>query len=182
MPMPRPGHFGSVDTQASLWIVIPTAASSVTASFFLVLLIFYLEFGELPAFAFGFATFLVVLQILMIIGIRFAGRTEVHVSGRARGSAGNRLGAFWLVACAFGAFLGWVAGSLAANYPQYQLPLLAVKVMLTIVVPVTTMLPNVFYIQKKAAYIQVPILVGVTLLPVMYGLPAALSLLRLVAN
>ena len=174
--MGKQNYFGDLNTEASLWVLVPKAAASITLSFVMVLIIFWLEFGEIPDLAYGFGVFLVALQISMIIGLRFADRPGIDVENGVKYRWIDLIGAWWLVACAFGAFIGWVAGYLALAYPRHKEAFQITRVVFTIVIPVVTMLPNFRYIRKNAAFIQVPIIIIVTLLPVLLGFPTAILL------
>jgi hypothetical protein len=174
--MRKQNFFGDINAEASLWVLVSKAAASIVFSFVLVLIIFWLQFGEIPGLAYGFGIFLVVFQILMILGLRFADRPAIDVENRVKYRWIDLTGAWWLVACAFGAFIGWIAGYLAQGYPRHKEAFQIAKVVFTIVIPVLTMLPNFRYIRKNAAFIQVPIIIIVTLLPVLLGIPTALLL------
>lgn len=54
----------------SLWVLLPRAALSIGLSVVLIIVLFWLQFGELPTFAYAFAGALAVFQILMIYGLR----------------------------------------------------------------------------------------------------------------
>jgi hypothetical protein len=174
--MRKENYFGDLNTEASLWVLISKAAASIAFSFVMVLIVFWLEFGEIPGLAYGFGVFLVVLQILMIIGLRFADRPGIDMENHVKYRWIDLIGAWWLVACAFGAFIGWVAGYLAQAYPRHKEVFHIARIVFTIVIPVVTMLPNFRYIRKNAAFIQIPIIIIVTLLPVLLGIPTAILL------
>jgi hypothetical protein len=163
-------HFGDVPVKSSLWVLVPKAAASILISILILLAVFWLHFGYVPRFALGIAVFLAALQILAIIGLRFADRTELHATKRPTGGLQDRIGAFWLPACAFGAFFGWVVGGLAGAFPQLTIPFHIAAVFMTIVLPFITMLPNLRYLQARSASIQVPILITVTALPMLLGI------------
>jgi hypothetical protein len=55
-----------------LWVVIPRAAFSICSSVVLILVLFWLSFGELGTFAYVFAGSLGVFQILLVFGLRNA--------------------------------------------------------------------------------------------------------------
>jgi ABC-type polysaccharide/polyol phosphate export permease len=175
-PRRKPVIFGGMNVEASLWVLLPKAFFSILLSAVLFLIIFWLRFGELPPFAWGFALFLITMQILIITGLRFLNRPDVHTQPPARNDWIDKIGAWWLMACAFGAFFGWICGQLAVWFPDYRQFFQIAKVIFTIVLPVLTMLPNLRYISKNAAYIQVPILVLVTLLPILVGIDALITL------
>ena len=172
-----PNRFDGADVEGSLWLLVPRVAVGIAASVFLVLAGFWLQLGEIPMYAIGFCVFLIALQILLIVGLRFGNRPEVHTKVAPKNGLLDKIGAWWLMACAFGAFFGWVAGTLVSFSPEYWYLFLSFKVFLTILLPVATMLPNIRYISRNAAYIQVPIMFVVTLLPILVGLGAAMTLI-----
>ncbi len=77
----------------------------------LVPLLFYLNFGEVGPLGWGMTIFFVVYCLLAAVGIFFLPRPEYHSPVTPRGDWADRLGAFWLVSCAFGPFFGWILTS-----------------------------------------------------------------------
>jgi len=160
-----------VETDATLWIMVPQMLFSIGLSSVLLLLAFWLEFGELGGFAYGFIIFLAVFQVLMVIGFRFRNRTEYQVKGPSTLSIWDKIGGFWLIACAFGAFFGWVSGSVGASIvPDYKAAFYYLAAFFSIVLPVVTMLPNLRYLSGKTMMIQIPLLTVITILPMLVGL------------
>ena len=176
-PTKRPIFYGEINVEGSLWALIPKAAVGIIVSVVIILLGFLLSFGEIPLFAGGFSIFIAALQVLTIVGLRFLRRDETHTTVKPRNDWIDRVGSFWLMACGFGAFLGWISGVLGETFPDFWRMFNVLKVIFTIVLPVTTMLPNTRYISRNAAFVQVPILVLVTLLPVLVGISAVFALL-----
>jgi hypothetical protein len=169
-------EFDGVSIEAPLWILLPKALGAILLSDALILLVFLLSFGELSLFAFGFVIFLSAVQILMIVGLRFRNRRELHSSKRRRNDRLDKIGAWWLVACAFGALFGWFSAQLAAAFPQYATALLGAAVVFSIVLPVVTMLPNLRYLESDILFVQIPLLFFVTILPALAGLDSLLKL------
>lgn len=165
----KPQFFGEINTEAPLWVLLPKAFAGIALSAVVILLRFWVEFGEIPVFAFGFAAFVVVLEILIIVGLRFQNRTERHTAKGLKNDWLDKLGGWWLAACAFGAFFGWICGNLARSFPNLAIIFLTAEIIFTIILPVVTMLPNLRYISRNAAAIQVPILVFGTSLPLLIG-------------
>jgi hypothetical protein len=164
-------NLGGIETDATLWIMIPQLLFSITFSSVLLLFSFWLEFGELGAFAYGFIVFLGVFQTLMVMGFRFRDRTDLHVEGPNKFGILDKLGGFWMVACAFGAFFGWISGSFGASIlPEHKAAFYYLAALFSIVLPVVTMLPNLRYLRGKAIMIQIPLLTLVTILPMLVGL------------
>ena len=168
--------FGEINAEASLWVLLPKAFAGIGLSAVVVLLRFWSEFGEVSLYAFGFAAFIVVLEILIIVGLRFQNRTERHTTKPLRNNWLDKIGAWWLVACAFGAFFGWICGNLATAFPDSALFFLPAEILFTIILPVATMLPNLRYLSRNSAVIQVPILVFITFLPLLVGISSLFTL------
>ena len=51
-------------------------------------------------------------RLLVALGLFFQNRSDLHSEVPLANNIGDRIGAFWLVACAFGPFFGWVATAL----------------------------------------------------------------------
>jgi len=129
-------------------------------------LLFYLRFGSINWFSISFTIFLVVLCLLFAIGFYFQTKTEYHTKVPMEGSLADRLGAFWLVACAFGPFFGWIITSLGLSEGTWKWQYLA-RAFLSVTLPVITAVPLVPYVRGKATLIAVPLLILITALPVM---------------
>lgn len=172
----KPQFFGDINTEASLWVLFPKAFVGIGLSAVVILLRFWIEFGEISVFAFGFTTFIVVLEILIIIGLRFQNRTERHTTKPLRNDWLDKIGAWWLVACAFGAFFGWTCGNLAISFPHWTMIFLTAEIIFTILLPVITMIPNLRYLSRNSAALQVPILVLVTSLPFLVGIGSLITM------
>lgn len=132
----------------------------------LIPLLFYLYFGEVGPLGWGTTVFFVVYCLLAAIGLYFQPRTEYHTPVRLRGDWADRIGAFWLVSCAFGPFFGWIVTSV---FPITQLSwrwLYALRLFLAAGLPILTALPLTRYARGKAAWIALALLVGITLLPI----------------
>ena len=82
------------------------------------------------------------------------------------GSIADRIGAFWLVACAFGPFFGWIITEFPPTAASWRWQYLA-RAFLAVVLPVVTAIPNVPYARGKAALIAVPLLLVITGLPIL---------------
>lgn len=158
-----------VDPEASLWIMIPQLLISIATSSGVVIIVFRLYFGEFAMFAFAFAGFLSILQILMVVGLRFQSRSEFHAERKPHFGLLEKIGGFWLVTCLLGPFISWICGNLAVAIPQARSACLVIAVAFSLVFPVITLLPNVRYVGGKASYVQVPLLVLITMLPVIVG-------------
>jgi MFS family permease len=130
---------------------------------------FYLRFGEVPAMGWGFTVFLVLLSALVEIGLAYAGRVENHTRVAVRGGWADRLGAFWLVACAFTPLLGWfLTSALTITIGNWQL-LYGLRAVLCIGLPLITALPLARYLDRSSARVAAPILIGITLIAMLAG-------------
>ncbi|HEY8559989.1 MAG TPA: hypothetical protein VIL74_06405 [Pyrinomonadaceae bacterium] len=172
----KPAEFAGARADAPLVILLPKAAGAILLSDVLILSVFWLSFGELPMFAFGFVIFLTALQILVIVGLRFGGRKDLHSTERLRNDALDKIGAWWLMACAFGALFGWISAQLAVSFPQYENGFLLAAIVFSIFLPVAAMLPNLRYLEARISHIQIPLLFFVTVLPVLSGIGSLLKL------
>jgi hypothetical protein len=128
-------------------------------------LLFYLRFGTVSWFAAGFTIFLVVLCLLFALGFFFQSRKEYHSPVPLEGNLADRVGSFWLVACAFGPFFGWIITAVGVSESSWRWQYLA-RAFLAVILPVITAVPLVQYARGKAALIAIPLLFGVTALPI----------------
>src|SRR5262249_2169209 len=129
----------------------------------LVPLLFYLKFGSLNWFSVSFTIFLVVLCLLLALGLFFQSKTEYHTNVPMEGSIADRIGAFWLVACAFGPFFGWLITLIPPTESSWKWQYLA-RSFLAVTLPVITAVPLVPYARGKAALIAIPLLLVITTL------------------
>ena len=129
-------------------------------------LLFYLRFGTINWFSIGFTTFLVVLCLLFALGFFFQTKTEYHTQVPMAGSLADRIGAFWLVACMFGPFFGWIITAFSPGEASWKWQYLA-RAFLSVILPVITAIPLVPYARGKAALIAIPLLLVITALPIL---------------
>jgi hypothetical protein len=132
----------------------------------LVPLLFYLKFGVVGWFAIGFTVFLVTLSLLFAVGLYFQNKTEYHTRVPMEGSVADRIGAFWLVACAFGPFFGWSITAFPLTESSWRWQYLA-RAFPSVILPVITAVPLIGYARGKAALIASALLLGITALPVL---------------
>ena len=140
----------------------------ISAVLFAVLVpgLFYLQFGEVGSLGWGMTIFFVVYCLLAAIGLYFLPRPVYHSPVPLRGDWVDRLGAFWLVSCAFGPFFGWV---LTSTFPLTVVSwrwLYGLRVFLAAGLPLITALPLVRYLRGKSILIALPVLLIVTMLPI----------------
>lgn len=129
-------------------------------------ILFYLRFGKIDGFAIDFTIFLVVLHLLVAFGFLFQTRTKYHTTVPLKGNLGDKIGAFWLVACAFGPFLGWfVTTAFSPTASSWRWQYLA-RMFFAVVLPLITVTPLLRYVRGKAALIALPLLIVITTLPV----------------
>jgi hypothetical protein len=140
---------------------------SAAASIVVVPLLHWLMFGQVDGFAWGMTIFFVVYCLLAAVGIFFLPRTEFHTRVRLVGDLADRIGAFWLVSCAFGPLLGWMITSILPSTLASWRWLYGARALLAIGLPLLTALPLLRYVRGKAATVALPLLVVITLLPML---------------
>ena len=80
-------------------------------------------------------------------------------------SLADRIGAFWLVACAFGPFFGWIVTAIPPTEASWKWQYLG-RTFLAVILPVITAVPLVPYARSRAALIAIPLLLVITALPI----------------
>ena len=165
----------SVPATASLWVLLPKVAGGIVLSTVFLIGLFWLRFGVVDGFAWLCAAIAAGFQIFVVIGLRH--RDRLNDGPYVRGNATlDMIGALWLVAVVFGSVIGWFTGSLAESIPGAAIPLHAVTVLLTIVLPFLTSLPNYRYVNGSRAVIMLPMLLILTALPMLLGIGSARAL------
>lgn len=139
--------------------------------------IFYLRFGRVGPLGWGTTAFFVVYLLLCAVGLYFGPRAEYHTPVRLRGDWLDRVGAFWLIGCAFGPFFGWIltTGSIPVTPSSWQW-LYGLRVLFAAAVPAALALPLTRYVRGRSARVALPLLLLVTLLPVSSAMNASLDL------
>jgi hypothetical protein len=135
----------------------------------LVPLIFYLRFGRVDGFGWGVTIFFVIYCFLTAVGLYFLKRPAYHTPVAARNDWRDRIGAFWLMACVFGPFFGWVLTSAVPLTTENWRWLYGGRVVLSIGLPILTALPLMRYVRGRGAGVMIALLVGVTALPIWSG-------------
>src|SRR5205085_9286573 len=125
----------------------------------LVPLLFYLRFGTVNSFGWG-ATVFLAYCILAAIGTYFLVRPEYHTPVAVRHDWLDRIGAFWLVACAFGPFFGWVLTSVVSLSASNWRWVYGGRVGLCSGPPMLTAVPMLRYVGGQGAPILPPLLRG----------------------
>lgn len=133
--------------------------------------LFYLRFGVIDSFALSFTGFMVVLCLLVALGYSVADKPELRTTASPKAGLSGRVGGFWLVACAFGPFFGWlittpVVGLTESNWWWRYV----VRVVLCVGLPVLTALPLLVYVRGKGWPVMLVVLTVVTALPAWSGL------------
>ena len=137
----------------ALWAAILTPA------------LFYLRAGTVDWFAISCTIFLVVACLLYALGFHFQGRKEYHTRVPMEWTLPDRIAAFWLVACGLGPFFGWLITSFGVTANSWKWQYLA-RAFLSVILPVTTAIPLLAYARGRSALIALPLLVGITALPI----------------
>jgi hypothetical protein len=138
----------------------------VLTSAVLIPALFYLQFGEVGPIGFGFTVFIQVLLILIGVGSYFQDRTEYHTEVAPSGGFADRIGAFWLLACGLGPFFGWIATAMQPTTHSWRWQYGA-RIVLAGLLPIITALPLLRYARGRAALVALPMLLGVTALPLL---------------
>lgn len=159
-------YFGVTD-ELSRRQVIRRSLVSIPCITMLVPLAFYLRFRHIGPLGWGTTVFFDVYCLLTAVGLFFQPRTEYHSPVPLQGDLLDRIGAFWLVGCAFGPFFGWIVttGVIPITATTWGW-LYALRVFLAAGVPLLLALPLTRYVRGKATWVALPLLVGVTLLPI----------------
>jgi hypothetical protein len=103
--------FGISDDQASNRSAVRRLLIGALEVAVLIPALFFLRFGDVSGLGWGTIIFFVVYCLLAAIGLQFRSQTRHHTPVAARGDWLDWIGAFWLVSCAFGRLLGWIATS-----------------------------------------------------------------------
>ena len=139
--------------------------------------LFYLRFKRVGPLGWGTTVFFVVYLLLTAVGLYFRPHTEYHSPVPLRGDWLDRVGAFWLVGCVFGPLFGWVITSGAFPITQSSWRwMFGLRVFLAAAVPIMLALPLTRYVRGKSVLVALPLLVGVTLLPVSSAMNVSLDL------
>ena len=128
--------------------------------------LFYVRFGEVPGVGWGVTVFLVAVCLVAAIGLYFQPRTEYHTPVPLKGDWLDRVGAYWLVSCAFGPLLGCVLTALFPLTAASWRWLYGLRVILAAALPVVTALPLTRYVRGKGEWVALLLLIGITLLPI----------------
>jgi len=140
--------------------------SAAVAAAILTPLLFYLQFDRVSWFAIGFTVFLVALCLLVSLGLFAQSRSDLHTRVALRHNLADRIGAFWLMACAFGPFFGWLITALPPSTGTWKWQYGA-RVLCAVALPIITAVPLVRYARGKIALLAMLLLIGVTALPVL---------------
>ena len=138
-------------------------------AFVLIPALFYLQFGEVGPLGWGATIFFAALCLLVAIGLHLHDRPEYRTRVALRNNWLDWVGAFWLVACAFGPLCGWTLTSVFTLTMDNWRWLYWGRVVLSIGLPVLTALSLLRYVRGRAALLQLALLLGVTALPVWSG-------------
>jgi hypothetical protein len=165
------------DAEANRRSVRSFLIAAVQAAVFVPAL-FYLQFGVIDSFALSFTGFLVVLCLLVALGFSIPNNPQSQTPVAAtKGGLSGRVGSFWLMACAFGPFFGWLVTAPAfplteANWWWRYF----VRAALSMGLPILTALPLFVYVRGKYWHVALLLLFGVTSLAVWSGANTLLDL------
>ncbi|HTP08833.1 MAG TPA: hypothetical protein VMP08_11325 [Anaerolineae bacterium] len=139
---------------------------SALAAAILIPALFYLRFRDVGPLGWGTTIFFVVYCLLAAIGLYFGPHAEYHARVPLRGDWLDRIGAFWLVACVFGPLFSWIILQVVPITLDSWRMVYSLCVILAVGLPLITALPLTRYARGKAALIALPLLIGITLLPI----------------
>ena len=143
----------------------------------LVPLAFYLRFRHIGPLGWGTTVFFDVYCLLTAVGFIFPTAYRIPFAVPLQGDLLDRIGAFWLVGCAFGPFFGWIVTTgVIPITPTTWSWLYALRVFLAAGIPLLLALPLTRYVRGKSAWVALPLLVGVTLLPISSAMNVSLDL------
>ena len=128
-------------------------------------LLFFLKFGSINWFSISFTIFLVVLCLLFALGLFIQNQPEYQTNVPMERSLADRVGAFWLIACAFGPFFGWLVTAFPPTEASWKWQYLG-RAFFAVILPVITAVPLVPYARGKSALIAIPLLLFITALPI----------------
>ncbi|MFL6285632.1 MAG: hypothetical protein ACJ74Q_21050 [Pyrinomonadaceae bacterium] len=143
---------------------------------FIIPFLFYLRFGEIDAYALSFTAFIVALCLLVALGYSVSDRPESEKRAAPRGGPFDYVGAFWLVACAFGPFFGWLVTAASTLTEENWRWRYVVRVLLCVALPALTALPLFIYVRGRYWHVALLLLLGVTALPVWSSVNTLLDL------
>jgi MFS family permease len=104
--------------------------------------------------------------LLFALGLFIQNKPEYQTNVPMERSLADRIGAFWLIACAFGPFFGWIVTAFPPTIGSWKWQYLT-RAFLSVVLPVITATPLVPYARGKAALIAIPLLLVITALPIL---------------
>jgi MFS family permease len=169
-------YFGVTDPASRRKAIRECLIGSVEA-LVLIPLLFYARFGTVGPLGWGTTVFMSAYLLVEALALYFRPRTEYHTKVKLRGDWIDRMGAFWLVGCAFGPFFGWILTSaLIPITPASWRWLFGLRILLAAVIPVLLALPMTRYLRGKAALVALPLLLLITLLPVSSAMNVSLDL------
>jgi MFS family permease len=126
-----------------------------------------MRFGRVDGFAWSLTAFIVVLCLLIAIGLQFSHQPRFHTPVAGRGDWADKIGAFWLICCVFGPLLGWITTAFVPLTPDSWRWLYLIRFALAAGAPLITALPMIRYLRGDSIKIGLPILIIVTLLPML---------------
>ena len=164
-----------VPVKGSLWLLLPKLALGIAISTAFIFALFFLQFGEINTFPLLISSIAAVFQVLLVIGMRHQGSfRKIPLGGH--NAVLDMIGAFWLIAVIFGSVLAYFTSELASNFPAFAMPLHTATILFAIVMPILTSIPNYRYVTVANAYITVPMLFIVSILPSLLGWKSAVIL------
>ena len=158
--------FFGVTSEASRQTAIRQLLIAAVECAILIPLLFYWRFRDIGGLGWGTTIFFVAYCLLGAVGLYYRPLTEYHTTVPLRGDWLDRIGAFWLVSCVFGPFLGWIITSAFPLTVTSWRWLYTLRVILAVGMPLLTALPLTRYLHGKVTWVALPLMVVITLLPI----------------
>ena len=128
--------------------------------------LFWLRYGEVGPLGLGLTAFAAVYCLLSAVGLYFLRKPQYHTPVALKNDWLDRLGAFWLISCGLGPFLGWMLANGLPLTPVSWRWVYAGRFVLSALLPILTSLALLRYVRGKGAPVMLAILLMVTALPV----------------
>ncbi len=135
-------------------------------SMLLIPMLFFWRFGEVGGVGWGTTLFFIGYCLLAALGLYFQPHTAYHAPTQGQFDWADRVGAFWLVSCVFGPLAGWLLTAVFPLTVDSWRWLYGLRFLLAAAIPLLTALPLTRYLQGRAAWVALPLLLVITSLPI----------------
>lgn len=139
-------------------------------------LMFWMQFGVVDGYAYGFTGFLLLLQLAVgVIPKKVDELAESSEASKVKRRPFDFLGVIWLLCIPFAPFLGWIVTSSFDLDPSNWKMLFGIRAFLCVVLPVICVLPLIRYVRGKPAPFLIAVLGIGTAFPILTGLDSAID-------